>query len=138
VEPRLILQVGRSISFAPERGEGLHLQSLDSRRQFAEIDPEPCRIAASCGSTRYDLLTALGPADDSFGGTRISNPEWLHGSDERVSSALAHKAAATAIGHAIRYGPDRSATARHEEKLTIGLARNRDVRGGVEGCQQAK
>ena len=39
----MILQVGGSISFAPEPGEEAKFQSYDARHKLAEIDPKPDR-----------------------------------------------------------------------------------------------
>ena len=71
--PKMILQVGGSISFAPEPGEEAKFQSYDSRHKLAEIDPKPDQVTVACGTSLYDL-TALHPAD-AFAGTRFVNPE---------------------------------------------------------------
>ena len=75
--PKMILQVGGSISFAPEPGEEAKFQSYDSRHKLAEIDPKPDQVTVACGTSLYDL-TALHPVDDAFEGTRFSNPAMLH------------------------------------------------------------
>ena len=59
--PKMILQVGGSISFAPEPGEEAKFQSYDSRHKLAEIDPKPDQVTILCGTGLYDL-TALHPA----------------------------------------------------------------------------
>ena len=74
--PKMILQVGGSISFAPEPGEEAKFQSYDSRHKLAEIDPKPDQVTVACGTSLYDL-TALHPVD-AFAGTRFTNPAMLH------------------------------------------------------------
>ena len=75
--PKMILQLGGSISFAPEPGEEAKFQSYDSRHKLAEIDPKPDQVTVTCGTCLYDL-TALHPVDDAFAGTRFTNPAMLH------------------------------------------------------------
>ena len=75
--PKMILQVGGSISFAPEPGEEAKFQSYDSRHKLAEINPKPDQVTVACGTSLYDL-TALHPVDDAFEGTRFTNPAMLH------------------------------------------------------------
>ncbi len=40
----MILQMGGSISFAPEPGEETKFQSYDSRHKLSEIDPKPVQV----------------------------------------------------------------------------------------------
>jgi uncharacterized protein (DUF849 family) len=75
--PKMILQVGGSISFAPEPGEEAKFQSYDTRHKLAEITPKPDQVTVSIGTSLYDL-TALHPVDDSFAGTRLANPQMIH------------------------------------------------------------
>ena len=74
--PKMILQLGGSISFAPEPGEEAKFQSYDSRHKLAEIDPKPDQVTIACGTSLYDL-TALHPVE-VFEGTRVANPAMLH------------------------------------------------------------
>jgi uncharacterized protein (DUF849 family) len=48
--PKMILQVGGSISFAPEPGEEAKFQSYDARHKLAEIDPKPDQVTILCGN----------------------------------------------------------------------------------------
>jgi uncharacterized protein (DUF849 family) len=84
--PKMILQVGGSISFAPEPGEEAKFASYDSRHKLAEIDPKPDQVTVLCGSTLSDL-TAIHPLDDSFEGTRFTNPQMLHAMANMVSDS---------------------------------------------------
>ena len=71
--PKMILQVGGSISFAPEPGEKAQFQSYDSRHKLCEIEPKPDQITVTVGSTLYDH-TAINKLDDAWVGTRFENP----------------------------------------------------------------
>jgi uncharacterized protein (DUF849 family) len=84
--PKMILQVGGSISFAPEPGEEAHFQSYDARHKLAEIDPKPDQVTVSIGSSLYDL-TALHKVEE-FAGTRIgSNPGLMQAMENLVADA---------------------------------------------------
>jgi uncharacterized protein (DUF849 family) len=83
--PKMILQVGGSISFAPEPGEVGAFQSYDSRHKLCEIDPKPDQITVSCGSTLYDL-TALHTMD-AFERTHLHNEDAMHGISNMVADA---------------------------------------------------
>jgi uncharacterized protein (DUF849 family) len=71
--PKMILQVGGSISFAPEPGEKAEFASYDSRHKLCEIDPKPDQITVAVGSSLYDH-TAINRMDDAWAGTRFTNP----------------------------------------------------------------
>ena len=45
--PKMILQLGGSISFAPEPGEEAKFQNYDSRHKLAEINPKPDQVTVS-------------------------------------------------------------------------------------------
>src|SRR5260370_34794121 len=53
--PKMVLQIGGSISFAPEGDEKAKWQSYDTRPMLAEIDPKPDQVTGSIGSTRNDM-----------------------------------------------------------------------------------
>lgn len=84
--PKMILQVGGSISFAPEPGEEAKFQSYDARHKLAEIDPKPDQVTVACGSGLYDL-TALHPVDDSLAGTHLANPQMVQAMSNLVADA---------------------------------------------------
>ncbi|MGB6986163.1 MAG: 3-keto-5-aminohexanoate cleavage protein [Candidatus Aquilonibacter sp.] len=75
--PKMILQIGGSISFAPEPGEVGAFGSYEMRHKLTTIDPKPDQITVTCGTSLYDL-TALHPMDE-FGGTRLCNEDAMHG-----------------------------------------------------------
>jgi uncharacterized protein (DUF849 family) len=84
--PKMILQVGGSISFAPEPGEVGKFGTYEQRHKLTQIDPKPDQITVLCGSGLYDL-TALHPLDDSFGGTHLGNEDAMHGIANMVADA---------------------------------------------------
>jgi uncharacterized protein (DUF849 family) len=60
--PKMILQVGGSISFAPPAdGETAQWQGYDTRHMLTTIDPKPDQITVAIGSNQWDLtsLTTL-------------------------------------------------------------------------------
>jgi uncharacterized protein (DUF849 family) len=83
--PKMILQVGGSISFAPDPGEEAKFQSYDSRHKLAEIDPKPDQVTVAIGSSCYDL-TALHPLD-AFEGTHLHDPAMAHAMSNLVADA---------------------------------------------------
>lgn len=84
--PKMILQVGGSISFAPEPGEKAEFGSYDARHKLCEIEPKPDQITVSCGSTLYDH-TAINRLDDAWAGTRYTNPEMAAAMSNLVADA---------------------------------------------------
>jgi uncharacterized protein (DUF849 family) len=70
--PKMVIQIGGSISFAPEPGKEAHWQGYDTRHMLAEIDPKPDQITVAVGSTLMDPLP-LTTADDATG-TQLANP----------------------------------------------------------------
>lgn len=72
--PDMVLQVGGSISFAPEGDQAATWQSYDTRHMLAEIDPKPDQVTVALGSTTYDMTPLLCP-DDFKGTTMENNPK---------------------------------------------------------------
>jgi uncharacterized protein (DUF849 family) len=70
--PKMVLQIGGSISFAPTPGQEAHWQGYDTRHMLAEIMPKPDQITIVIGSTQMDILP-LTTADD-VQGTQLANP----------------------------------------------------------------
>lgn len=71
--PKMILQMGGSISFAPEPGEAARAAGYDTRHKLCTITPAPDQITVMCGSSLYDQ-TAINRLDDGWAGTRFTNP----------------------------------------------------------------
>lgn len=56
--PKMILQVGGSISFAPPaEGETAQWQGYDTRHMLAEIDPKPDQVTVAMGTCQWDLTS---------------------------------------------------------------------------------
>ena len=70
--PKMILQVGGSILFAPEPGKESHWDGYDTRHMVAELDPKPDQVTVALGTTLINPLD-LTTADDAQG-TQFSNP----------------------------------------------------------------
>lgn len=70
--PKMILQMGGSISFAPDPGEEAHAAGYDTRHKLCTIKPAPDQITVMCGSCLYDQ-TAINRLDE-WTGTRFTNP----------------------------------------------------------------
>jgi uncharacterized protein (DUF849 family) len=71
--PKMIVQVGGSISFAPasdkEKAEWL---GYDTRHMLTELDPKPDQITIVVGTTQMNVLDMTTP--DDIQGTQLENP----------------------------------------------------------------
>ena len=83
--PGMILQVGGSISFAPEPGEIGAFGTYEQRHKLTTIDPKPDQITVTCGTSLFDL-TALHPMS-AFEGTRLCNEDAMHGISNMVADS---------------------------------------------------
>src|SRR6516164_3955668 len=72
--PDMILQVGGSISFAPE-GAGADAKWLsdDTRHALAELTPKPDQVTVTVNTTQMNVLEHMVPAD--IAGTTLAEPE---------------------------------------------------------------
>ncbi|MCK0440682.1 3-keto-5-aminohexanoate cleavage protein [Gordonia alkaliphila] len=72
--PDMILQVGGSISFAPE-GEGAEAKWLsdDTRHLLAELDPKPDQVTIAINTSQMNIMELM-TADD-IAGTSMERPE---------------------------------------------------------------
>jgi uncharacterized protein (DUF849 family) len=72
--PEMILQVGGSISFAPE-GEGADAKWLedDTRHMLAELDPKPDQVTIAINTSQMNIVELM--TDDDIAGTSIQRPE---------------------------------------------------------------
>jgi uncharacterized protein (DUF849 family) len=83
--PNMVLQVGGSISFAPE-GDGVATwQTYDTRHMLAEIDPKPDQVTVAIGSSLFDI-TALATVDDVHG-THMADPKVMWQYAQMVADA---------------------------------------------------
>ncbi len=73
--PDMVLQIGGSVSFAPE-GEGGDAKWLshDSRHMLAELDPKPDQVTIAINTTQMNLVEIM--TDDDLDGTSMAKPEY--------------------------------------------------------------
>jgi uncharacterized protein (DUF849 family) len=84
--PKMILQMGGSISFTPEPGEKAGAANYDTRHKLCTLSPSPDQITVMCGSGLYDH-TAINRMDDAWQGTRFTNPAMAHAMANLVMDA---------------------------------------------------
>lgn len=72
--PKMIIQVGGSISFSPHT-EGAKAKWLDydTRHMLTELDPKPDFITVTTGTTLWDVTQAFVAGDDE--GTHLADPK---------------------------------------------------------------
>jgi uncharacterized protein (DUF849 family) len=71
--PDMILQVGGSISFAPEgEGEAAKWLSDDTRHMLAELTPKPDQVTIAINSNQMNIVEQMTDAD--LAGTSIADP----------------------------------------------------------------
>ena len=73
--PKMILQVGGSISFAPKTAEAkAKWLDYDTRHMLTELDPKPDCVTIATGTTQWDIMSMMTPED--IAGTHLeNNPE---------------------------------------------------------------
>ncbi|RDH09544.1 3-keto-5-aminohexanoate cleavage protein [Tsukamurella pulmonis] len=72
--PDMILQVGGSISFAPE-GDGADAKWLsdDTRHMLAELDPKPDQVTIAINTSQMNIMELM--TEDDIAGTSMQRPE---------------------------------------------------------------
>ena len=71
--PDMIIQVGGSISFAPESdGEAAVWLSDDTRHKLAELDPKPDQVTVAVNTTQMNIMELLYP--EYLKGTSLEHP----------------------------------------------------------------
>ena len=72
--PEMILQVGGSISFAPE-GDGADAKWLsdDARHMLAELDPRPDQVTIAINTNQMNIVELM--TDEDIAGTSFQRPE---------------------------------------------------------------
>ena len=83
--PDMVLQVGGSISFAPECDDVAKWQTYDTRHMLAEIDPKPDQVAVAIGSSLFDITAMLTLED--VAGTHMDNPDVMWKYAQMVADA---------------------------------------------------
>ena len=72
--PKMIIQVGGSISFAPHTdGAKAAWLSYDTRHMLTELNPKPEFVTVTTGTTLWDITQAFIPGDDK--GTHLADPK---------------------------------------------------------------
>jgi uncharacterized protein (DUF849 family) len=71
--PKMILQVGGSISFAPEEGKDAVWPGNDSRHALALLDPKPDQVTIAINTSQMNILELLSPRDAE--GTSLATPQ---------------------------------------------------------------
>ncbi|MFD9126825.1 3-keto-5-aminohexanoate cleavage protein [Kitasatospora sp. NPDC059571] len=73
--PDMVLQIGGSISFAPEgEGAGAEWLSYDTRHMLAELDPKPDQVTIAINTSQMNIVEIM-TADD-LEGTSIAKPDY--------------------------------------------------------------
>ncbi|ACC75389.1 3-keto-5-aminohexanoate cleavage protein [Paraburkholderia phymatum] len=73
--PDMIIQVGGSISFAPENdGQAAKWLSDDTRHMLAELDPKPDQVTVAINTTQMNIMELLYP--EYLAGTSLANPAY--------------------------------------------------------------
>ena len=71
--PDMVLQVGGSISFAPEtEGDKAKWLSDDTRHMLAELDPKPDQVTVTVNTSQMNVVEQMEPAD--IAGTSLAEP----------------------------------------------------------------
>jgi uncharacterized protein (DUF849 family) len=71
--PKMILQVGGSISFAPEPGKDAAWPGNDARHALAMLDPKPDQVTIAINTSQMNILEMLTPRDVE--GTSLGTPQ---------------------------------------------------------------
>jgi uncharacterized protein (DUF849 family) len=72
--PKMIIQVGGSISFAPHTEDAkAKWLDYDTRHMLTELDPKPDFVTVTTGSTLWDITQAFLP--DDANGTHLADPK---------------------------------------------------------------
>jgi len=81
--PDMIIQVGGSISFAPETdGEVAKWLSDDTRHMLAELEPQPDQVTVTVNTTQMNVLEHMEEAD--IEGTSLATPEGRRAYSEMI------------------------------------------------------
>jgi uncharacterized protein (DUF849 family) len=81
--PDMVLQVGGSISFAPEtEGEKAKWLSDDTRHMLAELSPKPDQVTVTVNTSQMNILEQMEPAD--IAGTSLAEPEYYSAFREMI------------------------------------------------------
>lgn len=84
--PEMILQIGGSISFAPE-GDGAEAKWLEdeARHMLANLDPAPDQVTIAINTNQMNIMELM--TDDDTRGTSLARPELIEAYREMVVPA---------------------------------------------------
>src|SRR3974377_960899 len=81
--PDMVLQVGGSISFAPEgEGEAAKWLSDDTRHMLAKLTPKPDQVTVAVNTSQMNIVEQMEPAD--IAGTSLADPPTYPAHREKV------------------------------------------------------
>ena len=84
--PDMVLQVGGSISFAPEsEGDAAKWLSDDTRHMLAELTPIPDQVTVTVNTAQMNILEQMEPAD--YAGTSLAEPAMTEAFREMIVPA---------------------------------------------------
>jgi uncharacterized protein (DUF849 family) len=84
--PDMLIQVGGSISFAPETdGAAAKWLSDDTRHMLAELDPKPDQVTVTVNTSQMNILEHM--AYEDIAGTSMEDPEVFHAYKEMTVPA---------------------------------------------------
>jgi uncharacterized protein (DUF849 family) len=84
--PDMVIQVGGSISFAPEsEGAAAKWLSDDTRHMLAELDPKPDQVTVTVNTTQMNVLEHMELAD--YEGTSMADPQTYQAYREMIVPA---------------------------------------------------
>lgn len=74
--PKMVLQVGGSISFSPKTDDAkAKWLDYDTRHMLTELNPKPEFVTVATGTTQWDIMSMLQPED--IKGTHLDDPKVL-------------------------------------------------------------
>jgi uncharacterized protein (DUF849 family) len=84
--PGMILQIGGSISFAPESdGEAAKWLSDDVRHMLAELTPAPDQVTIAVNTTQMNIMDLM--SEEEYGKTSLAAPEYYQAYREMIVPA---------------------------------------------------
>lgn len=84
--PDMVIQVGGSISFAPETdGAAAKWLSDDTRHMLAELDPKPDQVTVTVNTSQMNVIEQM--ADEDIAGTTLATPEGYRAYREMIVPA---------------------------------------------------
>ncbi|MDQ8706150.1 3-keto-5-aminohexanoate cleavage protein [Streptomyces sp. LHD-70] len=84
--PEMVLQVGGSISFAPEdEGREAKWLDYDTRHMLAELSPAPDQVTIAINTSQMNIVEML--TEDDVAGTILEKPQYVEAYSEMVSDA---------------------------------------------------